>query len=148
MLEGATLEIVTRILLATLDADNDGCLDHAGAQDALKFLSRAPPDGGPKPEVHFACPAGAFDETGQLRMPPNLSFALFKELEPRVKDEGAFMDAAIEYVEYARDANDLFALALLSRTNGGNVEDYLDRSLVAFRGADKALRRMVPLLPS
>ena len=89
--------------------------------------------------------------TGNLQMPPLLSFKLFQQLEPSVTDPGTFMDAAIEYVEYARDANDLTELARLSRTNGGDpgaVQDYLDRSLIAAKGAAKALDRMVPLLPA
>lgn len=88
--------------------------------------------------------------TGNLQMPPQIAFALFKKLEGRVSDPGAFMDAAIEYVEYSRDANDLVALARMSRTNGGGpaaVDDYVDRSMYAARGAAKALQRMVPLLP-
>ena len=89
---------------------------------------------------------------GTLQMPPNLQFSLFRRLEASVREPGDFMDAAIEYVEYARDANDLLALAQMSRTNGmGNgaaaATDYLDRALVSLRGAGKALDRMVPLLP-
>ena len=41
--------------------------------------------------------------TSSIPMPPSLSFALFKRLEPLVADPGTFMDAAIEYVEYARE---------------------------------------------
>jgi hypothetical protein len=88
--------------------------------------------------------------TGNLQVPPQISFSAFKKLEPRVSDPGAFMDAAIEYVEYSRDANDLVELARLSRTNGAGpaaLDDYVDRSLAAARGAAKALDRMVPLLP-
>ena len=87
---------------------------------------------------------------GTLQMPPNLQFSLFRRLEASVREPGDFMDAAIEYVEYARDANDLLALAQMSRTNGNGAAaatDYLDRALVSLRGAGKALDRMVPLLP-
>ena len=83
-------------------------------------------------------------------MPPNILFNLFKRLEPAVGDPDTFMDAAIEYIEYTRDANDLVALAQMSRKNGGGpqaLQDYLDRSIVAAKGAAKALERMVPLLP-
>ena len=83
--------------------------------------------------------------------PPLLSFRLFQKLETRVHDPETFMSAAIEYVEYARDATDLFALARLSRSNGAGpvaVADYLDRAMVAARGADKALGQLVPLLPA
>ena len=83
-------------------------------------------------------------------VPPMLSFALFKRLESKVEDPGTFMDAAIEYVEYSRDANDLIELARMSRTNGAThmaTQDYLDRMMLAARGADQALQRMVPLLP-
>ena len=83
-------------------------------------------------------------------VPPQLSFSLFKKLEGDASDPGVFMDAAIEYVEYARDASDLVELARLSRTNGAGpaaTQDYLDRALIAARGAGKALQRMVPLLP-
>ena len=88
--------------------------------------------------------------TGSLQMPPNILFNLFKRLENQTRDPGEFMDAAIEYIEYARDANDLIALARLSRTNGGGpaaVQDYLDRAMIAAKGAGKALNTMVPLLP-
>ena len=89
--------------------------------------------------------------SGALQLPPVLEFKLFQRLEPVVKDSGVFMDAAIEYVEYARDANDLLRLAQLSRTNGGGPQatsDYLDRCVEATRGAARALDRMVPLLPT
>lgn len=89
--------------------------------------------------------------TDTLQLPSTLPFTMFKELEPKVADPGEFMDAAIEYVEYQRDAKDLLALAVYSRVNGAGseaVQDYLDRSLLSVRGADKALQRMVPLLPS
>mmetsp|Transcript_24460 Transcript_24460/g.78615 ORF Transcript_24460/g.78615 Transcript_24460/m.78615 type:complete len:186 (-) Transcript_24460:105-662(-) len=92
--------------------------------------------------------------TGSLQMPPQLLFSSFKKLEDTVSDPGAFMDAAIEYVEYTRDANDLVELAALDRKNGDPndprtaiaVQDHLDRSMVAARGAAKALDKMVPLL--
>ena len=85
-------------------------------------------------------------------MPPNLAFSLFKRFEAILppKEAGEFMDAAIEYIEYARDANDLVELARMSRTNGGGplaVADYLDRAVEAARGANKALDRLVPQLP-
>eukprot|EP00966_Prymnesium_polylepis_P333635 7389084-Prymnesium_polylepis.1 len=82
--------------------------------------------------------------------PPPLTFKLFQKLEARVKDPDTFMDGAIEYLEYSKDAADLFALARLSRTNGAGLAamtDYLDRGMLAVRGADKALSRLVPLLP-
>ena len=90
--------------------------------------------------------------TGELQMPPNLAFSLFKRFEAILppKEAGEFMDAAIEYIEYARDANDLVELARMSRTNGGGplaTADYLDRACDAARGASKALDRMVPLMP-
>jgi len=89
--------------------------------------------------------------TDTLQLPPTLPFTMFKELEATVTDPGEFMDAAIEYVEYQRDAKDLLALAVLGRVNGAGseaVQDYVDRSLLSVRGADKALQRMVPLLPA
>ena len=89
--------------------------------------------------------------TGSLQMPPQILFNLFKRLEGSTRDPGEFMDAAIEYVEYSRDANDLIELARLTRTNGGGpqaLQDYLDRAMAAAKGAARALDRMVPLLPS
>jgi hypothetical protein len=88
--------------------------------------------------------------TGTLQMPPIILFNLFKRLEDQSSNPDVFMDGAIEYIEYTRDANDLLELARLSRTNGGGarlVDDYLDRSLDAARGASRALDRMIPLLP-
>ena len=84
-----------------------------------------------------------------ISQPPIILFNLFKRIEPTVRDPDEFMDAAIEYIEYTRDANDLIELARLSRTNGGGplaVQDYLDRAMFAAKGAGKALDRMVPLL--
>ena len=89
--------------------------------------------------------------TDSLQLPPNLPFALFQRLEPTVKDPTTFMDAGIEYIEYARDANDLLQLARMSRTNGGGplaVQDYTARCLAALKGAERALDRLVPLLPA
>jgi len=83
--------------------------------------------------------------------PPAIAFRTFQKLEKRVSDPETFMDAAIEYVEYSRDATDLFALARLGRANGAGqlaIADYLDRAMVAAKGADKALSVLVPLLPS
>ena len=90
--------------------------------------------------------------TGALQMPPNLTFNFFKRFEAPLGPEqgGEFMDAAIEYIEYTRDANDLVQLAKMSRTNGGGpvaTSDYLDRAIDAARGASRALDRMVRLLP-
>jgi hypothetical protein len=85
-----------------------------------------------------------------VQVPPNLSFSLFKRIENSAIDPGEFMDAAIEYIEYTRDANDLVELARMARTNGGGrlaVADYLDRAVEAVKGSDRALARMVPLLP-
>jgi len=82
--------------------------------------------------------------------PPVILFNFFKTLEPSTKDPGEFMDAAIEYVEYTRDANDLAALAISSKRQGAAqpiTVDYLDRMMEAVRGSGKALDRMVPLLP-
>ena len=89
--------------------------------------------------------------TDNLKMPPQLSFSLFRKLESSVSDPGEFMDAAIEYVEYSRDGNDLVELARMARFNGAGplaIEDYVQRSIVAARGCAKALDRMVPLLPA
>ena len=88
--------------------------------------------------------------TGNLQMPPSILFNLFKRLETKTRDPDAFMDAAIEYIEYTRDANDLIQLARMARTNGGGplaVQDYLDRAIFAAQGSAKALNVMVPLLP-
>ena len=87
-----------------------------------------------------------------LPMPPLLSFSVFKRIEESARDPGAFMDGAIEYVEYSRDANDLLRLAEVARATGGeraaaSVADYLDRAMEAARGSERALARLVPLLP-
>ena len=56
-------------------------LDHDGAQSALKFLVRPPKDGAPKPDVPFACPAGAYDQaTGQLRLPLEWFLSLYRTM--------------------------------------------------------------------
>ena len=83
--------------------------------------------------------------------PPQFSFKMFQRLETKVADPDTFMSAAIEYIEYSRDASDLFALAKLGRSNGAGpiaIADYLDRAMAAARGADKALEQLVPLLPT
>ena len=88
--------------------------------------------------------------TTSLPTPQTIFFSSFQKLENYTKEPGAFMDAAIEYIEYARDLDDLVELARRSRTNGGGpaaTQDYLERALVATKGASKALDRMVPLLP-
>ena len=88
--------------------------------------------------------------TTSLPTPQTIFFSSFQKLENYTKEPGAFMDAAIEYIEYARDLDDLVELARRSRTNGGGpaaTQDYLERALVAAKGASKALDRMVPLLP-
>lgn len=98
--------------------------------------------------VIVGLPSSSFG--GKLQTPPVIQFNLFKSLESRSKDPGEFMDAAIEYVEYTRDANDLTELAILSRRQGAAqaiTVDYLDRAFEAARGAGKAIDRLVPLLP-
>ena len=87
---------------------------------------------------------------GTLKPPPNLQFALFKRLEASVKDPGEFMDAAIEYVEYTRDADDLVSLAIGAKRQNAPldiVDDYVERAIAAAQGAKRAVDRMVPLLP-
>ena len=119
------------------------------AQSNLRWLSNADDVATFKTMLKIGLP---ITPTSQLQTPPIIQFALFKAIEPTLpeRDAGPFMDAAIEYVEYARDANDLVELARMSRTNGGGplaTADYLDRACDAARGASKALDRMVPLMP-
>ena len=87
--------------------------------------------------------------SASLPLPPNLAFGYFQGLEAQVRQPDVFMDAAIEYIEYLRDANDLVALARLGKANGAPVTaiaDYADRALESVRGADASLQRLVPLL--
>jgi hypothetical protein len=70
--------LYANMLFMRHDADGDGRLTHAEAQAALKFLARPPKDGTPKPDVHFACPADAYDaQTGELRMGREWFWQLF-----------------------------------------------------------------------
>eukprot|EP00310_Coccolithus_braarudii_P018394 CAMPEP_0183348484 /NCGR_PEP_ID=MMETSP0164_2-20130417/12979_1 /TAXON_ID=221442 /ORGANISM="Coccolithus pelagicus ssp braarudi, Strain PLY182g" /LENGTH=189 /DNA_ID=CAMNT_0025520087 /DNA_START=10 /DNA_END=579 /DNA_ORIENTATION=- len=90
-------------------------------------------------------------DTGRLQMPPSIQFNLFKAIEPTLIEDrqGPFMDAAIEYLEYTRDANDLVELAKGSRRQGAPQAvtlDYLSRAIEAAKGSTAALNRMVPLL--
>ena len=63
------------------DADNDGLLTHAECQAALKFLTRPPKDGGPKPDVPFACPPEAYDAaTGEARIPKKWFASLYRTM--------------------------------------------------------------------
>lgn len=87
----------------------------------------------------------------ETQLPSVITFAQFQSLERSVSDPDTFMDAAIEFIEYSRDARDLVALATLSRTNGAGpaaAADYFDRAMVSIRGARSALKRLVPLIPA
>ena len=68
--------------------------------------------------------------TGRLSAPPIIQFNLFKTIEASMAeaDAGPFMDAAIDYIEFARDANDLVDLARgarrqVTREYPANVQD-------------------------
>ena len=89
---------------------------------------------------------------GKFAAPPGVPFEFFERLELEVAEpsRGAFMDAAVAYSDYARDAQDLLALAELARTNGAGpvaATGYLERAVPELEGCAKALRTIVPLLP-
>jgi len=89
--------------------------------------------------------------TGRLSTPPIIQFNLFKTIEASMPeaDAGPFMDAAIEYIEYCRDANDLVDLARGARRQGAPdeiVTDYITRAVDASVGAKKAVDAMAPLV--
>ena len=74
-------QIYAEVLFRRFDAADAGVLTYDGAQGALKFLTRAPEGGGPKPDVPFAAPPDAYDEFGELRMPIEWFGMLFRTME-------------------------------------------------------------------
>ena len=117
------------------------------AQSSLRWLANADDVTTFKTMLKIGLPA-----TGTLQMPDVIQFNLFKTIEPTLpdRDAGPFMDAAIEYVEYTRDANDLVSLATGAKRQGAPadiVNDYVERAVEAAQGAKRAADRMVPLLP-
>lgn len=101
--------------------------------------------------------------TGELQTPPVLSPLLFERLEARAVDAAALREAAQAYVREARDVDELVAFAQRSRRLGSEaevalrlgeaavrdaeVDEYLDKALLACRRASQALGRIVSLLP-
>lgn len=101
--------------------------------------------------------------TGELQTPPILSPQLFERLEARATDVESLREAARAYVRDARDADELLAFAQRSRrlareaeaalrlgeaaVRDAELDDYLDRALLACRRASQALGRVVTLLP-
>ncbi|KAL1508601.1 hypothetical protein AB1Y20_004698 [Prymnesium parvum] len=73
--------IFAEILFARFDSDNDGYLNHDEVQEALKFLVRPPKDGSPKPDIHFACPPGAYTSSGELRLARDWFAMLYRNME-------------------------------------------------------------------
>ena len=66
------------VLFRLCDADGDGVLTHAEAQRALQFLVPTPKGGGPKPAVHFACPAAS--DGAELRLPKEWFGCLYQNM--------------------------------------------------------------------
>ena len=60
--------------------DDDGLLGFEQAQQALKWLVRPPKEGGPKPDVPFACPPGTYDASGELRLPRDWFAMLYRAM--------------------------------------------------------------------
>ena len=119
------------------------------AQSSLRWLSNTEDVATFKTMLKIGLP---ITPTSQLQTPPIILFAIFKAIEPTLpeRDAGPFMDAAIEYVEYTRDADDLVSLAIgAKRQNAAAavVDDYVERAVAAIQGAKRAADRMVPLLP-
>ena len=119
------------------------------AQSNLRWLSNAEDVATFKTMLKIGLP---ITPTSQLQTPPIIQFALFKAIEPTLpeRDAGPFMDAAIEYVEYTRDADDLVSLAIGAKRQNAPldiVDDYVERAIAAAQGAKRAVDRMVPLLP-
>ena len=119
------------------------------AQSNLRWLSNADDVATFKTMLKIGLP---ITPTSQLQTPPIIQFALFKAIEPTLpeRDAGPFMDAAIEYVEYTRDADDLVSLAIGAKRQNAPldiVDDYVERAITAAQGAKRAVDRMVPLLP-
>jgi hypothetical protein len=101
--------------------------------------------------------------TGELQTPPIISPQLFERLEARATDVESLREAARAYVRDARDADELLAFAQRSRRLGreaeaalrlgeaavrdAEVDDYLDKALLACRRSSQALGRVVTLLP-
>ena len=107
------------------------------AQSNLRWLSNADDVATFKTMLKIGLP---ITPTSQLQTPPIIQFALFKAIEPTLpeRDAGPFMDAAIEYVEYTRDADDLVSLAIGAKRQNAPldiVDDYVERAIAAAQGA-------------
>ena len=103
------------------------------AAQALRWLSNTEDVATFKTMLKIGLP---ITPTSQLQTPPIIQFALFKAIEPTLpeRDAGPFMDAAIEYVEYTRDADDLVSLAMGAKRQNAPldiVDDYVERAIAA-----------------
>ena len=130
-------------------AESPPILPVLAAQSSLRWLSNTEDVATFKTMLKIGLP---ITPTSQLQTPPIIQFALFKAIEPTLpeRDAGPFMDAAIEYVEYTRDADDLVSLAIGAKRQNAPldiVDDYVERAITAAQGAKRAVDRMVPLLP-
>ena len=71
---------LTEALFTRFAHEGADSLDDAQAQQALQFLTPRPKDGGPKPAVHFAAPAGAYTASGELRLPKSWFMMLLRTM--------------------------------------------------------------------
>ena len=67
-------------LFDRFDDDGDGLLTFEQAQRALQHLTPPPKGGGAKPPVHFACPADAYTEAGELQLPKDWFLMLYRNM--------------------------------------------------------------------
>jgi len=77
---GSFNRFYAEILFRHFDANNNGYLELAEAQEALKFLVKKKEDG-EKPDVNAVFPASAYTEAGELKLPKAWFFQMYKAME-------------------------------------------------------------------
>jgi hypothetical protein len=78
---GSFNRFYAEVLFKHFDANNNGYLELAEAEEALRFLRPNKADGGGKDDVHVAFPTSAYTESGELRLPKAWFFALYQSME-------------------------------------------------------------------
>ena len=77
---GSFNRFYAEILFKHFDANENGHLELAEAQEALKFLCRTKKDGA-KPNLNVVYPNDAYTESGELRLPRSWFFQMYQAME-------------------------------------------------------------------